>query len=201
MSESKPPEPVAAPAPGNSPVAHQKEHPKTLAEVIQEKAPEILEAIPVGQRTKLSKLTIEATQVSYRSGLLPEPTELAAYNAIIPNGADRIMKMAEAQSAHRIELERTVVGSQQGQEKRGQWFGLIIAIFFASCGSYAALNGQPWFGGIIAGTTLVSLVSVFVFSKHQSKKELSDKRQGNMMPTAVTPSPPNQPNQKHHRRK
>src|SRR5437016_975506 len=145
MSEDKPPKPGPGPAPGKLPAPAQKEHPKTLAELMQEKAPEILEAIPVGERPKLAEVTIEETRISYRSGMLPEPSELAAYNAIIPNGADRILMMAEAQSAHRIDLERTVVGSQQGQEQRGQWFGLIIAIFFGSCGLYAALNGQPWF--------------------------------------------------------
>lgn len=195
MSENKPPESDPVPAPGKLPATPQKEPPKTLAELIQEKAPEILEAIPVGERPKLAKVTIEETRISYRSGILPEPNELAAYNAIIPNGADRIMKMAEAQSAHRIELERTVVVSHQGQEKRGQWFGLIIAIFFGSCGLYAALHGQTWFGGIITGTTLVSLVGIFVYSKQQANKELSDKRRGTMMPPAMPPNSPGQRNQ------
>ena len=92
------------------------------------------------------------------------------------------MKMAEAQSAHRIDLERTVVGSQQKMESLGQWFGLVIALFFGTCGSYAALHGQPWFGGVIAGTTLVSLVGIFVYSKQQSKKELVEKRTQQMEP-------------------
>jgi hypothetical protein len=115
--KNKPPESGSVPAPGNLPAVPQKEQPKTLAELIQEKAPEILDSIPVGERPKLAKVTIEQTRISYRSGILPEPNELAAYNAIIPNGADRIMKMAEAQSAHRIELESTVVRSQQGHEQ------------------------------------------------------------------------------------
>jgi len=200
MSENKPPESGPVRTPGNLPIAPQKEQPKTLEKLIQEKAPEILAAIPVGDRPKLAKVTIEETQISYRSGMLPEPTELAAYNAIIPNGADRIMKMTEAQSLHRMELERTVIGSQQGQEKRGQWFGLVIAIFFGSCGLYAALHGQPWFGGIITGTTLVSLVAIFVYTKNQSQKELLDKRQTTMMPPPVPASSPAQKNQKHGRR-
>jgi len=65
---------------------------------------------------------------------------------------------------------------------------LIIAIFFGFCGTYAALNGQPVFGGIIAGTTLVSLVGVFVYSKQQALKELSDKRRAATTPPAKPPS-------------
>ena len=182
MSESKPPDSAATLVPVALPATPQKEQPKTLAELIQEASPEALNAIPSGERTKLAKVTIEQTRFSYRSGMLPEPAELAAYNAIIPQGADRIMKMAEAQSAHRIDLERTVVGSQQKMESLGQWFGLVIALFFGTCGSYAALHGQPWFGGIIAGTTLVSLVGIFVYSKQQSKKELVEKRTQQMEP-------------------
>jgi uncharacterized membrane protein len=182
MSESKPPEPGTVPSP--SPVAPAKEQPKTLEELIQEKAPDVLDAIPPAKRPKLAKVTIEQTQISYRSGLLPEPSELSAYGQIIPNGADRIMKMVEAQSAHRIQLESTVIGGQQKQEGRGQVFAFILALVFVLCGTYAALQGQPWYGGTIAGTSLVSLVGIFIYSKQQSQKDLSDKRQMVMTPAA-----------------
>ena len=39
-------------------------------------------------------------QVSVRTGPLPEASELVAYNQVIPNGADRIMKLAESQTQH-----------------------------------------------------------------------------------------------------
>jgi len=201
MSENKPPESGSVPAHGSLPAVPPKEPPKNLEELIQKKAPDILEAIPVSERPKLAKVTIEETRISYRSGMLPEPDELAAYNAIIPNGADRIMRMAEAQSSHRIELERTVVISQQGQEKRGQIFGLIIALSFGGGGLYAALNGQPWFGGVITGTTLVSLVGIFVYTKQQVRKDLSDKKQGTMVPAAGSPKSPPQRDEKNRRKR
>jgi len=175
MSKNKPPRPDPVPPPGNSSVTPQKDQSKTLEELIQEKAPEVLDAIPVGERPKLAKVVIEQTRISYRSGILPEPRELAAYNAIIPNGADRIMKMSEAQSAHRMELEKTVIGSQQKQSGRGQIFGLIIGLTGLALSTYAAINGQPTFGSIIGGTTLVSLVGVFVYSKEKQKAELDSK--------------------------
>ncbi len=174
MSENRPPEPSSDS--GSLPVVVPKQPQKTLEELLKEKAPEILGAVPAEDRPKLASVSIEQTRISYRSGLLPEPSELEAYNAIIPNGADRIMKMAEAQASHRMVLETTVIGSQQKQEERGQWFALIIALVFGSAGLYAALHGQPWFGGIIAGGTLVSIVGIFVYSKHQAAKDLSDKR-------------------------
>jgi|GEM_PF-4775651 len=44
--------------------------------------------------------------VKHHSGPLPPPEQLEACGAIIPGGAERIMIMAEKQSAHRIEMER-----------------------------------------------------------------------------------------------
>lgn len=190
MSENKPPESDSGlPPSSNLPPPVKKEPPKTLEEVIKETAPEVLDSIPLVDRPKLAKVVSIERTFSYRSGMLPEPSELAAYNSIIPNGADRIMRMAEAQSGHRLELERIVVTSQQRQETRGQIFALIISIFFGSCGLYAALNGQPWFGGIIAGTTLVSIVGIFIYSKKQSKMELAEKRRVNMQ-SSPSPVPP-----------
>src|SRR5208283_2804135 len=84
------------------------------------------EAIPEKEEREKMALVIRHTmRTSSRSGPLPDPKELAAYNGIIPNGADRIMKMAEAQSNHRIQIETCVVTSQQKLEARGQSYGLI----------------------------------------------------------------------------
>ncbi|MCL2659595.1 MAG: DUF2335 domain-containing protein [Acidobacteriaceae bacterium] len=41
----------------------------------------------------------------YSSGPLPPPDVLTQYDQVVPNGAERIMAMAEQQSRHRIELE------------------------------------------------------------------------------------------------
>lgn len=175
MSESQ------FPAPQPSPNLPQKEDSKTLEQILREHAPEVLDSIPRKNRSKLSQvITHYQEQVSVRSvrsGPLPAPEELAAYNQIIPQGADRIMKMAEQQTTHRISLENTVVNSQQKQSSRGQIFGLIIGLSGLGLATFAAVNGQPWFGSIIGGTTLVSLVSVFVYARREQKIDLNKKRQ------------------------
>ncbi len=153
-----------------------KETPQTLGDVIRETAPDILNSIPQAKRDQAFSLIIQQRH-SFRSGPLPDPAELEAYNSVIPNGADRIMKMAEAQSAHRIELEKSVIGSQQRQGTCGQVFGLIIGLTGLSLATYAAVNGQPWFGSAIGGTTLVGLVSAFLVSRSRGKAELAEKRQ------------------------
>ena len=173
MSESQ------IPVPQPSPDPPQREESKTLEQIIREYAPEVLNSIPAKNRPKLSQVSVTFYQreVSVRSGPLPAPEELAAYNQIIPEGADRIMKMAEHQSAHRISLETTIVNSQQKQSFCGQVFGLIIGLSGLGLATFAAIHKQPWFGSIIGGSTLVSLVSVFVYARRGQKDDLNKKRQ------------------------
>jgi uncharacterized membrane protein len=173
MSENSNPEPAASlPSVPN-------EQPKTVVDVVREVAPEALNKIPDEKKELLAGLVIEKTTHirSVRNAPLPEPSELAVYNQIIPNGADRIMKMAEAQTAHRIEIEKTVIFSQKNQAFRGQVFGLIVGLGGLSLATFAAMNGHDWFGGAIGSGTLVSLVYVFVQSKEKQEEELAGKRQ------------------------
>jgi uncharacterized membrane protein len=186
MSESQLPVPQPPPDPP------QGENSKTLEQIIREHAPEVLDSIPRKNRAKLSQvLAVYQEQVSVRSvrsGPLPAPEDLAAYNQIIPQGADRIMRMAEQQSAHRISLESKVVNSQQKQAFCGQLFGLIIGLSGLGLSTFAAIRGQPQFGSIIGGSTLVSLVSVFVYARWGKKAELNKKRE-QMEPARQLPNP------------
>jgi uncharacterized membrane protein len=175
---------MAEPANLNLPLgtpAPQKVPPKTLEQVLHEHLPEVLGSISAQDRPKLAHVMMREQVI--RTGPLPVPSELAAYNSIIPDGADRIMKMAEVQSNHRIEIENIVVKSQQNQALRGQIFGLIIGLTGLSLATYAAVVGQPWFGGTIGSATLVSLVSAFLVAKQKEKQELTQKRPEVTRPT------------------
>lgn len=185
MSESQ------FPVPQPSPDLPQREESKTLEQIVRAYAPEVLGSMPQKNRTKLSQVVLtlykeEVSVRSVRSGPLPAPEDLAAYNQIIPDGADRIMKMAEQQSAHRISLENTVINSQQKQSSRGQIFGLIIGLSGLGLATFAAIQGQPAFGGVIGGTTLVSLVGAFVYGRRGQRADLNNKRE--QMDSAQQPS-------------
>jgi len=165
-------------SPKNSPSEPPKEDSKTLEAVIREKAPSVLSSIPEPKRQELARIRIEKHEsFSMRAGPLPDPSELDAYNQIIPNGADRIIKMAENQSAHRIEIETMVVKSQQRQAFAGQLFALILGLSGLGLATYAAVSGQPWFGSVIGGSTLVGLVSVFLYTRHVQRQDLGQKRE------------------------
>jgi uncharacterized membrane protein len=177
MSEPPPNSPDASAGAKEQSLVPAKDAPKTLEQIIQEKAPGFLNDIPGAKRAALAKVTIERHEISMRGGPLPHPSELAAYNQIIPNGADRIMKMAEDQSNHRMGIEKIVITSQQRQGFCGQLFGLIIGLVGLGLATYAAISGQPVFGAAIGGATLVSLVSAFLYSNRSRRRESEDKRE------------------------
>ena len=98
-------------------------------------------------------------------GPLPSPRDLEKYNQIIPNGAERIMKMAEKQSAHRIEMEKVAINGEVKQSGRGQNYGFTLAIILILIATLLALTGHEAVACIIGGTTIVSLCTVFVVGK------------------------------------
>lgn len=113
----------------------------------------------------LRSLSITLIRESSHSGPLPDGETLIKYNSVIPDGADRIMKMAEKQQEHRMTIEKKAITSQFRQSNLGQWFGLVIGIVGIGCGTFLAYSGATTVGGIVAGGTVVSLVSVFVIGK------------------------------------
>ena len=70
-----------------------------------------------------------------------------------------------------MKIENSVVSSQSVKSNLGQWFGLIIGLFGIGCGTFLAYCGETTVGGIIAGGTVVSLVSVFVIGKRIQKSD------------------------------
>ncbi len=135
--------------------------------------PRIFEGVNKKKKEELLKsFSFTLIQSKSHSGPLPAPETLQEYNEMIPNGAERIMKMAENQQLHRHELEKTVIPGQVNQSRNGQWFGFILGLIGLGCGTFLAYSGQPYVGGIIAGTTVVSLVSVFVIGKRAQRKDI-----------------------------
>lgn len=134
--------------------------------------PRIFDGIKKDKKEEiLRSFSITLIQEKSHSRPLPDAETLIQYNSVIPNGADRIMSMAEKQQNHRISIETQVIISQNKQSGLGQVFGLIIGLFGISCGTFLAYSGEPTVGGIIAGGTVVSLVSVFVIGKTRQKKK------------------------------
>jgi uncharacterized membrane protein len=142
-----------------------------LEKALKQNNPQVFKGLDNNKKreilTTIASFTIH--QERTHSGPLPDSETMTAYNQIIPNGADRIMIMAENQSAHRISIESSLVKSQSQQSSRGQIFGFIIGLVGLISGSLLIYLGHTAGGSIIGGGTVVSLVTVFVLGKKSQK--------------------------------
>lgn len=154
---------------------------KNLQEYIAKMGVEFTDAIPAEKIQRIAEFS--ANQVVMRSGPLPDPAELAAFEQISPGFADRIVKMAEAsqqmalvQQQHRIAIENQVVTSQQHLASKGQWFAFILALIIVLCATYAAISGFSPFASIMATTTIGGLVAAFLYTQHEQRNEALKKQ-------------------------
>jgi uncharacterized membrane protein len=115
---------------------------------------------------------VEATAFQ---GPLPPPDLLIRYNDAFMGCAERIVKMAETQAAHRQAIETRAIGAKIGNERVGQWMAFAIAMA-AVCGSIWLMSIDRFgAGATLFGGTLVSLVSLFLYARAQQRKQLQDK--------------------------
>jgi uncharacterized membrane protein len=97
------------------------------------------------------------------------------YNEAFPGCAERIVKMAETQATHRQMIEARALGAKIGNERVGQWMAFGIAM--------TAVAGAVWLmsidrfeaGAVLFGSTLVSLVGLFLYGRIQQRRQLEEK--------------------------
>jgi uncharacterized membrane protein len=126
---------------------------------------------PTPPNTAIATLT---QSVSF-SGPLPPPGLLAKYNEVIPNGAERIMAMAERQSAHRESLEAKVVEGNVASQARGSHYAFIICLITIVGGFVLIAMGKSIYGVSAVIGSLATLAGVFVLAKRDQRKERLEK--------------------------
>ncbi|MGA2217944.1 MAG: DUF2335 domain-containing protein [Terracidiphilus sp.] len=119
-------------------------------------------------------ITTLTQSVSF-SGPLPHPNLLAKYNEVIPDGANRIMAMAERQSAHRESLEAKVVAGNVASQARGSHYAFIICLVTIVGGFVLIETGKSIYGISAIILSLATLAGVFVIAKKEQKKERVEK--------------------------
>lgn len=118
-----------------------------------------------------------AAEQSFHLGPLPPPDELIKYNQAHPGAADRVIKMAELEQAHRHECDKTALQGELEERKtliktsqQGQWLAALVALVLILCGTYTISNSHDWAGATIITTCLVGLVTSFIVGKNRGKK-------------------------------
>jgi len=103
-------------------------------------------------------------------GPLPPPEALANFDQIIPNGAERIMKMVEDEQAHRISYEQAHLNALAGDTRRGHYIGLAISVASIAGAVYAASLGAHWSVSIaLVGVPILGIIRAIVGSKTNGK--------------------------------
>jgi len=114
---------------------------------------------------KRTEAVTHLIQEKLHIGPLPDPESLREYDQLINNGAERIMLMAENQSTHRIEIEKTVIKSREEQSRRGQSFAFFLAIFFGIIGLVLGILGHTYAAIAAFGLPVASIVTAFIKGK------------------------------------
>lgn len=109
------------------------------------------------------------------SGPIPPPNLLAEYNSVIPNGAERIMVMAERQSAHRERLEARVIDGNVASQTRGAYFAFIISLVAITGGIGLIYLGRGVDGLAVIIASITGLAGTFIYTKQQQSRELRAK--------------------------
>jgi len=114
-------------------------------------------------------------ETTHYQGPVPPPSLLREYDAVVPGSAERLLAMAESQSAHRQDLERTVIHGDSRRAWAGLWVGALMGAGIIFAGTYVAIARSPSAGASIVIGTVVSLVGVFVTGSLQRSRERQKK--------------------------
>jgi uncharacterized membrane protein len=121
---------------------------------------------------------VQLNQASFYSGpVMPSVADLAEFNAVIPNGADRVFEWVRAQSENRMTMERAVVFANISKESRGQWMAFILCLVVIAIGGVIVLQGRDARGYALIVSTLLWLAGTFITSKVRGRRELKRKRE------------------------
>ena len=137
--------------------------------------PKIFDGINKQKRQQIIR-SLVVTMHKTHIGPLPDPETLIQYSDIIPNGAERIMQMAEKQLEHRMTMEKKVIGGQMLQSNIGQFLAFFIGIAALGASTYCIISGYEWSGGALGIGGLTGLVTAFIKGRSSQEKNLEEKQ-------------------------
>ncbi len=122
----------------------------------------------VAHRSRFSSLTY--------SGPLPPASELQAYEDACPGLAREIAGMAVREQQHRHQLEtkeqdanianvKTLVQNDHHETTRGQFLAFGVIVLILATAAYGFFLGYPLVAGVLGGSTMLSVVALFLRQK------------------------------------
>ncbi len=145
--------------------------PQTIAEPKVQIPDEMDKVIKTLPKDKQAVLVAGITQIQSFSGPIPPPEIMQGYESILPGSANRILIMAENQSAHRIDMEKSIVKRSLNQKTLGLVMASVLAIAILGMVVYFAILGLVWLAGVLATTSLLGVLIVLVLGKNPNGKD------------------------------
>jgi len=124
---------------------------------------------------RLQNQQVVARRLEFFQGPLPAPELLIKYNDAVPNGAERLLTMAEGQATHRQTLELAVVQGNIRAQARAQRYGFFITITVVAIGGWMVQQGKDLYGFATILGSLASLLGVFMWGRYRQEKERREK--------------------------
>lgn len=128
--------------------------------------------IPPGGKTQKTSLLVG----SHYSGPVPPPEIMEKLDQILPGSAERVFIMAEKEQNAIIEDRKQTQDREDRQVKNAHsesltalWMAFIICLVFVGCGTYLVMNGHEKTGLGLLGTTLVGIISSFLYRWKKDK--------------------------------
>ena len=121
--------------------------------------------------------TVSASISTSYQGPLPPPEMLERYNQVLPNGADRIVSMAESQMRHRHGLESIVINGNVKAQSRTQLFAFLLGVLAIGGGIGLIAFNKSTQGLVAVITALTAYSGVFIYGRYEQRIERERKRQ------------------------
>lgn len=140
-----------------------------------QKAPPTSVPLPPGMSPDQMQVLAAAVSVSTFAGPLPPPEILKEYNDAVPDAAERILKMAENQAAHRQQLESKVVTSDIWKSYAGV-IGAFVIVIAAVVTAGVVAPHAGWQGAVaIAGPTMGAIAGAFIYGTNSRRQERANR--------------------------
>ena len=171
MTNSDAPQPQKADGPDTSAEAAIAAAPVAAGNVvstgINPYAPGILPAqqvilVPVAQQQL-------AQQIQTWQGPFPHPTDMRAYEDILPGTFERMLKMAEEAQRAQIDTVRRAQEFTRGDIARGHYLGFIGMLAAMGGALWCASHGQRVIAGLFLGLPVMTVIKILVDSIRAAK--------------------------------
>lgn len=114
--------------------------------------------------------------ITITRGPLPSPEIIEKYEKICPGSADRIMREAEKQTEHRVDMESCVIKGNVKLEELGLIFAFILAFILFIGGILMIFFDKEIIGLILLVKVVAFFVWMFIYKKNNNEKELERKK-------------------------